>query len=72
MYQGRLQDKINQDRTNLGKKLFPPEKIDKGETKEIKESTTDSESDYYEKDERIKQFAFHAAADRIDFVLGYK
>ncbi|WP_083231940.1 transposase [Peribacillus muralis] len=38
----------------------------------MKESTTDSESGYYEKDERTKQFAysFHAAADRNGFVLG--
>ncbi|RRN66663.1 IS5/IS1182 family transposase, partial [Peribacillus simplex] len=42
-----------------------PDKFDKEETKEIKESTTDSESGYYVKDERTKQFAysFHAAAD---------
>jgi hypothetical protein len=36
------------------------------------QSTTDSESGYYVKDERTKQFAysFHAAADRNGFVLG--
>ncbi|GAA1377865.1 hypothetical protein GCM10009597_26680 [Peribacillus frigoritolerans] len=40
--------------------------------KEIKESITDSESGYYVKDERTKQFAysFHAAADHNGFVLG--
>ncbi len=71
-YQGRLQEEINQDRENHGKKPFPPDKFDKEETKEIKESTTDSESGYYVKDERTKQFAysFHAAADRNGFVLG--
>ncbi|MEV5116192.1 transposase, partial [Peribacillus frigoritolerans] len=55
-----------------GKKPFPPDKFDKEETKEIKESITDSESGYYVKDERTKQFAysFHAAADRNGFVLG--
>ena len=71
-YQGRLQDEINQDRENHGKKPFPPDTFDKNETKEIKESTTDSKSGYYVKDERTKQFAysFHAAADRNGFVLG--
>ncbi|MDM5295116.1 IS1182 family transposase [Peribacillus simplex] len=71
-YQGRLQEEINQDRENHGKKPFPSDKFDKEETKEIKESTTDSESGYYVKDERTKQFAysFHAAADRNGFVLG--
>ncbi|PAW26365.1 hypothetical protein BKC07_25295 [Peribacillus simplex] len=62
--------KIN--RENHGKKPFPPDKFDKEETKEIKESTTDSVSGYYVKDERTKRFAysFHAAADRNGFVLG--
>ncbi|AMM94517.1 transposase [Peribacillus simplex] len=71
-YQGRLQEEINRDRENHGKKPFPSDKFDKEETKEIKESTTDSESGYYVKDERTKQFAysFHAAADRNGFVLG--
>ena len=71
-YQAHLQEEINQDRENHGKKPFPPDKFEKEETKEIKESTTDPESGYYVKDERTKQFAysFHAAADRNGFVLG--
>lgn len=71
-YQERLQEEINGDREEHGKKPFPPDKFDKEETKEIKESTTDPESGYYVKDERTKQFAysFHAAADRHGFVLG--
>lgn len=71
-YQERLQEEINQDREDHGKKPFPPDKFDKEEFKEIKESTTDPESGYYVKDERTKQFAysFHAAADRNGFVLG--
>src|SRR5690606_37808076 len=71
-YQERLQEEINQDREDRGKKPFPPDKFDKEEYKEIKESTTDPESGYYVKDERTKQFAysFHAAADRNGFVLG--
>ena len=71
-YQERLQEEINQDREDHGKKPFPPDKFKKEESKEIKESTTDPESGYYVKDERTKQFAysFHAAADRNGFVLG--
>ena len=71
-YQERLQEEINQDREDHGKKPFPPDKFDKEEYKEIKESTTDPESGYYVKDERTKQLAysFHAAADRNGFVLG--
>ncbi|PLT35956.1 IS1182 family transposase [Bacillus sp. V5-8f] len=71
-YQEQLQKEINQDREDHGKKPFPPDKFDKEESKEIKESTTDPESGYYVKDERTKQFAysFHAASDRNGFVLG--
>jgi transposase len=71
-YEEQLQEEINQDREDHGKKPFPPDKFPKDETKEIKESTTDSESGYYVKDERTKQFAysFHAAADGNGFVLG--
>ncbi|MDQ0228886.1 IS1182 family transposase [Metabacillus malikii] len=71
-YQEQLQEEINKDREDHGKKPFPPDKFEKEESKEIKESTTDPESGYYVKDERTKQFAysFHAASDRNGFVLG--
>lgn len=71
-YQAQLQEEINQDREDHGKKPFPPDKFDKPEEKEVKQSTTDPESGYYVKDERTKQFAysFHAASDRNGFVLG--
>lgn len=71
-YQELLQEEINQDREVYGKKPFPPDKFDKEEAKEIKESKTDPESCYYVKEERTKQFAysFHAAAERKGFVLG--
>ncbi|WP_042458483.1 IS1182 family transposase, partial [Neobacillus dielmonensis] len=71
-YESRLQEEINTDREEHGKKPFPPDKFEKEENKEIKESTTDPESGYYVKDERTKQFAysFHTAADRNGFVLG--
>ena len=71
-YEAKLQEELNLDRIDHGKKPFPPEKFEKEETKEIKESTTDSESGYYVKDERTKQFAysFHAAADRYGLILG--
>ncbi|NRD80993.1 IS1182 family transposase [Bacillus sp. BRMEA1] len=71
-YEARLQEEINSDREEHGKKPFPPDKFEKEENKEIKESTTDPESGYYVKDERTKQIAysFHAAADRNGFILG--
>jgi transposase len=71
-YEARLQEEINKDREEHGKKPIPPEKFNQEEYKEIKESTTDPESGYYVKDERTKQFAysFHAASDRNGFVLG--
>lgn len=71
-YEAKLQEELNQDRVDHGKKPFPPEKFEKEEWKEIKESTTDPESGYYVKDERTKQFAysFHAATDKRGFVLG--
>lgn len=71
-YEARLQEEINKDREEHEKNPFPPDKFEKEELKEIKESTTDPESGYYVKDERTKQFAysFHAAADRNGFVLG--
>lgn len=71
-YQEQLQEEINQDREDHGKKPFPPDKFDKAEEKNIKQSTTDPESGYYVKDERTKQFAysFHAASDRNGFIIG--
>jgi transposase len=71
-YQSRLQEEINGDREEHGKKPFPPDKFEKEEDKEIKESTTDPESGYYVKDERTKQFAysFHTAAEKNGFILG--
>jgi transposase len=71
-YEEKLQEELNLDREENGKKPFPPEKFERGEMKEIKESTTDPESGYYVKDERTKQFAysFHAATDEKGFVLG--
>ena len=70
-YQERLNLETNGDRADHGKKPFPPDKFEKEEVKEIKESTTDPESGYQVKDERTKQFAysFHTAADRNGFVL---
>lgn len=71
-YEEKLQLELNLDREKHGKKPFPPEKFEKEEWKEIKESTTDPESGYYVKDERTKQFAysFHAATEEKGFVLG--
>lgn len=71
-YEEKLQEELNLDREENGKKPFPPEKFEREEMKEMKESTTDPESGYYVKDERTKQFAysFHAATDEKGFVLG--
>jgi len=71
-YQKQLEDEMNVNREDHGKKPFPPQK--KNETKEIKESTTDPDSGYYVKDEREKLFAysFHTACDAKGFVLGAK
>lgn len=73
-FQEQLQEEINRDREDHGKKPIPPDKFKKDEEKEIKQSTTDPESGYYVKDERTKQFAysFHAASDRNGFVVGAK
>jgi hypothetical protein len=70
-YQARLIDEINGDREEHGKKPFPPEKFEKEEYKEIKESTTDPESGYYVKDDRTKQFAysFHTIQQQIRMAL---
>ncbi|WP_424236703.1 IS1182 family transposase [Bhargavaea ginsengi] len=70
-YQSLLEEEINADREENGKKPFPPDKWDREEEKEIKESTTDPESGYYVKDEREKKFAYscHAATDRNGFFL---
>lgn len=70
-YEKKLQEELNLDREENGKKPFPPEKFERDKMKEIKESTTDPESGYYVKDERTKQFAysFHAATDEKGFVL---
>lgn len=67
-----MNEEINQDREDHGKKPFPPDKFEKEKYKEIKESTTDPESGNYVKDERTKQFSYsyHDAAERNGFVLG--
>jgi transposase len=69
-YQSQLDDEINIDREEHGKKAFPPQ--NKEEKKEIKVSTTDPDSGYYVKDEREKLFAysFHTASDSKGFILG--
>jgi len=58
VYEEKLQMELNLDRENHGKKPFPPEKFEKEEWKEIKESTTDPERGYYVKDDQTKPFPF--------------
>lgn len=70
-YVEKLQLELNLDREEHGKKPFPPDKFEKEEWKDIKESTEDPESGYYVKDERTKQFAysFHTETDEKGFIL---
>lgn len=71
-YQELLDQEVNDDREENGKKPFDPN--EKEETKEKKISKTDPESGYYVKDEREKMFAYsmHTACDKKGFVLGVK
>ena len=64
-YEKRLQKELNLDREKNGKKPFPPEKFDKEEYKESKESTTDPESGYYVKDEKGLVLAYHGVIETI-------
>ncbi|MCK0473999.1 transposase, partial [Halalkalibacter sp. APA_J-10(15)] len=69
-YQKQLEEEINVERVQNGKKPLPPRAKDT--SREVKESTTDPESGYYVKSEREKMFAysFHTACDSNGFVLG--
>ncbi|MET3574933.1 hypothetical protein ABID49_000815, partial [Bhargavaea ullalensis] len=49
-YQSLLEEEINADRVENGKKPFPEDRGDREEEKEIQESTTDPEIGYYVKD----------------------
>ncbi len=68
-YQKQLEEEINAERAENGKKPLP---LKKESRREIKESTTHPESGYYVKSEREKMFAYsyHTACDRNGFVLG--
>ena len=69
-YQAQLEDEINQDRLDRGKK--PLRKKSEAPEKEVKISTTDPESGLFVKGEKERVFAysFHTACDRNGFVLG--
>lgn len=69
-YQKQLEEEINVERVENGKKPLPPSTKDT--SREVKESTTDPESGYYVKSEREKMFAYnlHTACDSNGFVLG--
>lgn len=71
-YQELLEDEINQDRLERGKK--PLRKKSEAPEKEVKISTTDPESGLFVKGEKERVFAysFHTACDRNGFVLGTK
>ena len=69
-YQELLEEEINQDRVERGKKPF--RKKSEAPEKEVKASTTDPESGLFVKGEKERVFAysFHTACDRKGFVLG--
>lgn len=69
-YQELLEEEINQDRVERGKKSL--RKKSEAPEKEVKVSTTDPESGLFVKGEKERVFAysFHAACDRKGFVLG--
>ena len=71
-YQELLEEEINQDRADHGKK--PLRKKSEAPGKEVKVSTTDPESGLFVKGEKERVFAysFHTACDRNGFVLGTK
>ncbi|MES7204562.1 IS1182 family transposase, partial [Cutibacterium acnes] len=71
-YQELLEEEINQDRADHGKK--PLRKKSEAPVKEVKVSTTDPESGLFVKGEKERVFAysFHTACDRNGFVLGTK
>jgi transposase len=68
-YQELLEEELNQDRVEHGKKPLPK----KTETawKEVKQSTTDPDSGWFVKNEKEQTFAysFHAASDQHGFVV---
>ena len=86
-YQKELDEEINRDREEHGKKPLKDHKDDddegnkgnggtstgKGETKEITKSTTDPECGLFHKGEHEKQFAYIAgtACDKRNFILGF-
>lgn len=71
-YQSLLEEELNQDRINHGKKPLP--KKSEPIQKEVKISTTDPYSGWFVKDEKEQLFAysFHEASDKIGFILGAK
>ena len=86
-YQKELDEEINRDREEHGKKPLQDKKDDDdegnngnggtatggGETKEITKSTTDPECGLFHKGEHEKQFAYIAgsACDKRNFILGF-
>lgn len=70
-YQDELEDEINRQRIEAGKKPFPLELEGELKLKERKISKADPESGYYVKSEREKQFAYsaHTSCDEHGFVL---
>lgn len=72
-YEEALQKEIAKDRNMHNKKPLK-DKEDKNETKNVKESTTDSESGLFHKGEHKKVFAYssNTACDKNNYILGFE
>ena len=71
-YLSYLEEELNQDRNDHGKKPLP--KKSESIQKEVKLSTTDPDSGWFIKDEKERLFAysFHTASDKNGFILSAK
>ena len=71
-YQKELEEEIEKERAEHGKRPFK-KKLNKEDTKEIKQSTTDPDSGLFHKSDKEKCFAYsaHTACDANNFILGF-
>lgn len=74
VYETALQAEITKDRENHGKKPLKEKIIENEVKKNVKVSTTDSESGLFHKGEHKKVFAYasNTACDKNNFVLGFE
>lgn len=72
-YENELQNEIDKDRNDHGKKPLKREENTDVATKNIKQSTTDPESGMFHKGEHKKVFAYasNTACDKNNYILGF-